>query len=63
MIYKRVVLLSLLMVFLLVGSRLHGQQSDYTLTLQAGDSIRIDSIEIQSNWITLERIVLNELLF
>lgn len=63
MIYKHVLLLSLLMVFLLVGSWAHGQQSDSIITLEAGDSVRIDSIEIQGNWITWDRIILNELLF
>jgi len=59
----RIQLPLVLLVFILNGTWLNGQQADSTLAHLAGDSIRIDRIEIQHNWMTWDRIIKNELLF
>ena len=60
---KPILLIGIQLVLLLSGSGLKGQNTDATGALQAGDSIRIDRIDIERNWMTWDRIILNELLF
>lgn len=57
-------LLSLMLfVFLLFGIEMSGQEGASQSTPLPSDSIKIDRIEIERNWMTWDRIILNELLF
>lgn len=60
---KTILLICIQLVLLLSGSGLSGQQSASTGTVQPEDSIKIDRIDIERNWMTWDRIILNELLF
>ncbi|MDX2430788.1 MAG: hypothetical protein QNK35_07635 [Bacteroides sp.] len=63
MIQMRELLSLVLFVFLLFGIELSGQGRAREFSPQPSDSIKIDRIEIERNWMTWDRIILNELLF
>ena len=63
MIKRRTLLLLMQLILLSNGSILNAQESGSPGTLNPGDSIKIDSILIERNWMTWDRIILNELLF
>lgn len=60
---RQILLLNLQLLLLLLGAILHGQQSGSHDGYRPGDYIKIDSITIKRNWMTWDRIILNELLF
>lgn len=60
---KQILLFYLLMVVSGLSSNSFAQQNERQNLIQPSDSVKIDRIEISKNWITWDRIVLNELLF
>ncbi len=52
-----------LFVFMLTGLDVRGQQTEAESAPLPSDSIKIDRIDIQRNWMTWDRIILKELLF